>query len=170
MRVLGALLAGGKSSRFGSDKAEALFEGERLIDRMATRLRAQCEAVILCGRHEASRISIPDRPEAGLGPLGGLNAALTYARDDGFSHVLSAGCDIPNLPEDLVEALAGEGAGIVQSQPVVGLWPTDLAPQLDKFVSDGGRALYGFAEAVGARMVRFDPPLMNVNRPEDLPG
>jgi molybdopterin-guanine dinucleotide biosynthesis protein A len=103
-----------------------------------------------------------------LGPLGGLNAALHHAAAKGYDTVLSAGCDIPNLPSDLAQALQGEGAAIVQSQPVVGLWPAALAAPLDVYISEGGRALYGFAERVGARQVAIDPPLMNVNRPEDL--
>jgi molybdopterin-guanine dinucleotide biosynthesis protein A len=103
-----------------------------------------------------------------LGPLGGLNAALHHAAANGFDAVLSAGCDIPNLPSNLAEELQGEGAAIVQSQPVVGLWSVSLAAPLDAYISEGGRALYGFAERVGARQVAIDPPLMNVNRPEDL--
>lgn len=113
---------------------------------------------------------LPDRPSAGLGPLGGLNAALHHAAGHGFTHVLSTGCDVPNLPPDLAETLAGEGPAIVQSQPVIGLWPAELAPRLEAFIAGGGRALYGFAESVGARQIGFDPPLMNVNRPEDLSG
>lgn len=166
---MGAILAGGQAARFGSDKAHALYDGERLIDRVARALSGQTDALVIGGREEPGFTCLPDRPEGGLGPLGGLNAALHHARDNGFGWVLSAGCDVPNLPEDLVDALAGEGAGIVQSQPVVGLWPASLAFALDQFLNDGGRALYGFAERVDARMVRFDPPLLNVNKPEDLP-
>lgn len=111
---------------------------------------------------------LPDRPSTGLGPLGGLNAALHHAAERGFTHVLSTGCDVPNLPPDLAETLAGDGPAIVQSQPVIGLWPAELAPRLEAFIAGGGRALYGFAESVSARQIGFDPPLMNVNRPEDL--
>lgn len=124
---------------------------------------------MICGREEPGLDGLEDRPEPGLGPLGGLNAALHHARLHGFDAVLSAGCDAPNLPRDLAATLAGEGAGIVQSQPVVGLWPTALCGALDAFIAKGGRALYGFAEQVGARRVRYDPPLININRPEDLP-
>eukprot|EP00611_Tribonema_gayanum_P009759 TRINITY_DN19634_c0_g1_i1.p3 TRINITY_DN19634_c0_g1~~TRINITY_DN19634_c0_g1_i1.p3 ORF type:complete len:108 (-),score=11.69 TRINITY_DN19634_c0_g1_i1:38-361(-) len=68
---LGAILAGGQARRFGSDKAQALYEGARLIDRVAAALAAQCEAVVVCGREEAGFACIPDWPESGLGPLGG---------------------------------------------------------------------------------------------------
>ncbi len=168
--LLGAILAGGQARRFGSDKAHALFEGERLIDRVASALAAQCGSVVVCGREEPGFVCIPDWPEAGLGPLGGLTAALRHAGERGCSLALSAGVDIPDLPHDIAAMLAGEGAAIVENQPVVGLWPVATAPVLERFLADGGRSLYRFAEHVGARRVELPAPLMNVNRPEDLEG
>lgn len=168
-KVLGAILAGGQARRFGSDKAHALFEGVRLIDRVAAALAAQCEAVVVCGREEPGFTCIPDWPEGGLGPLGGLMAALRHAEAGGFSQVLSAGVDVPDLPSDLAEMLAGEGAAIVESQPVVGLWPVGDLPLLRSFLEGGGRSLYRCADAIGARRIDLPAPLMNVNRPEDLP-
>jgi molybdopterin-guanine dinucleotide biosynthesis protein A len=167
--TLGAILAGGKARRFGSDKALALYQGARLIDRVAAALVAQCAAVVVCGREEPGFACLADWPEAGLGPLGGLAAALRHARAQGFSHVLSAGVDAPDLPHDIAARLAGKGAAIIASQPVIGLWPVEAAPMLEAFLASGGRSLYGFAGHVGARRVELAAPLMNVNRPEDLP-
>lgn len=166
--LLGAILAGGKARRFGSDKAQALYEGARLIDRVAAALAAQCAGVVVCGREEAGFMCLPDWPEAGLGPLGGLAAALCQAGEKGYSGVLSAGVDVPDLPFDLAVTLAGEGAAIIESQPVVGLWPVSAGPLLQGFLAGGGRSLYRFADHVGARRVDLANPLMNVNRPEDL--
>nr|WP_234036287.1 molybdenum cofactor guanylyltransferase [Porphyrobacter sp. YT40] len=170
MKLLGAILAGGQARRFGSDKAQALYQGVRLIDRVAAALAAQCESVVVCGREEAGFACIPDWPEAGLGPLGGLAAALRHAEAGGFSHVLSAGVDVPDLPHDLAAMLAGEGAAIVESQPVVGLWPVEAGAALAAFLASGGRSLYRFADHVAARRVELAAPLMNVNRPKDLRG
>ena len=167
--ILGAILAGGQARRFGSDKAHARYNGWRLIDLVYDHLSVQCESIVVCGREEDGFDCIPDAPEAGLGPLGGLNAALLHGQAIGFTHVLSAGVDVPNLPPDLADMLSGKGAAIVRSQPVVGLWPVELADSLADFLESDGRALYGFADRVGARQVAFDPPLLNVNRPEDLP-
>jgi molybdopterin-guanine dinucleotide biosynthesis protein A len=166
--ILGAILAGGQARRFGSDKAQALYEGARLIDRVADALAAQCAAVVVCGREEPGFACIPDWPEAGLGPLGGLAAALRHAEASGFAHVLSAGVDVPDLPHDLAATLSGEGAAIVESQPVVGLWPAAAASALADFIAGGGRSLYRFADHVGARRIDLPAALMNVNRPEDL--
>lgn len=166
--LLGAILAGGQARRFGSDKAQALYEGARLIDRVAAALSAQCTAVVVCGREEPGFDCIPDWPEQGLGPLGGLAAALRHARERGFTHVLCAGVDVPDLPFDLALMLAGDEAAIVESQPVVGLWPASAAPLLESFLAGGGRSLYRFADHVGARRVELGRALMNVNYPEDL--
>lgn len=168
MRILGAILAGGRARRFGSDKAHALWQGERLIDRVAAALGPQCDTLIVCGREEPGFASLPDRPGPDLGPLGGLNAALRHARDNGFDAVLAAACDIPDIPSDLLVRLEGVGPAIIADQPVVGLWPANLAPALEEFLAQGGRAIYRFAESVGARQVSIDPGLGNINRPEDL--
>lgn len=169
MILLGAILAGGQARRFGSDKAHALYDGARLIDRVAAALAARCQGVVVCGREEPGFACIPDWPETGLGPLGGLAAALRHAGAGGCSHVLSAGVDVPDLPHDLAACLAGKGAAIVESQPVVGLWPAAEAPTLDAFLAGGGRSLYRFADHIGARRIDLPHALMNVNRPEDLP-
>lgn len=167
--LLGAILAGGQARRFGSDKAQALWRGRRLIDHVADALGSQTTALIVCGRKEPGFGCVPDRPGPGLGPLGGLNAALRFAETHGFAHVLTAGVDCPGLPADLAARLAGEGAGVVADQPVVGLWPVSVADDLADFLAEGGRALYGFAERVAARRVALPAPLHNVNRPGDLP-
>lgn len=91
----------------------------------------------------------------GARPLGGLAAALRHGAGGGFTHVLSAGVDAPDLPRDLAATLAGEGAAIVESQPVVGLWPVVAAPVLETFLAEGGRSLYRFADALGARRVEL---------------
>ena len=167
--ILGAILAGGQAQRFGSDKAQALWQGERLIDRVAAALTAQCAEVVVCGREEPGFVCLPDWPEAGLGPLGGLAAALRHAAAGRFDFVLSAGVDVPDLPHDLAGSLGGAGATIVESQPVVGLWPVAAGEALEAFLADSGRSLYRFADHVAARRMELAAPLMNVNFPEDLP-
>ena len=48
--ILGAVIAGGRSTRFGSDKALALIGGERLIDRTIAALDPQVDRLVVCGR------------------------------------------------------------------------------------------------------------------------
>lgn len=168
MKVLGAIIAGGKARRFGSDKACALFEGQRLIDRVADTLKAQTQGLVVCGREESGIVCIPDRPRPYLGPLGGINAALLYASTHGFDAVISTGCDIPNLPDNLAAQMIGMEAAIISDQPVVGFWPVDLAAALSRYLDEGNRRIYGFAKSVQAREITLEPPLLNINHPGDL--
>ena len=107
--ILGAVIAGGRSTRFGSDKALAMIGGERLIDRTIAALDPQVDRLVVCGREWPGCLSLADRPQAGLGPLGGLAAALRYARLCGFAKLLSVPVDALAIPHDLVAILAGPG-------------------------------------------------------------
>ena len=66
--ILGAVLAGGKSTRFGSDKALAEFDGQTLIARAVDALSGWCEHVVVVGRETAPAPTLPDCPAAGMGP------------------------------------------------------------------------------------------------------
>jgi len=114
MRVLGAILAGGQSSRFGSDKAEAPLGAKRLIDHVAAALRPQVDALIVTGGpSRAGFTCVPDRPAPGLGPLGGLHAALHESPRLGFDWVLTApdiACHLPvGLARRLRQGMATQG-------------------------------------------------------------
>ncbi len=166
MRVLGAVLAGGRSLRFGSDKALAMLRGKPLIDNVIDALAPQVDAVVICGRDHGGLLALADRPGPGQGPLAGLSAALHHAAAAGFDRVLSVGCDMPDLPADLVARLGGAPA-VADGQWLVGLWPATLATRLDAHLAAGNRSLRGWADAVGAARIAL-PPLANINRIEDL--
>lgn len=168
MKLLGAVLAGGRSSRFGSDKAEALFDGARLLDHAVAALGKQCDAVMVIGREDARYDCAPDLPAPDLGPLGGLAGALGQAERHGFDAVLTCSVDNVALPDDLT-ALLVPGPAVIAEQPTIGFWPTGLLKPLLAFIdTDPKRSLRGFAAHVGARMVPSPVPIANINRPEDL--
>ena len=167
--MLGAILAGGQSRRFGSDKAEALLDGRPLIAHVYEALRRQCRAVILCGRRGSAPF-LEDRPRPGLGPLGGLCAALAQGAATGFDAVLSVPCDVPDLPADLLLRLShARQPAFVSSLPVIGLWPCALSPLLDAYLEEStDRSLRGWARAAGAHAVDLPQAPSNINSPGDL--
>jgi molybdopterin-guanine dinucleotide biosynthesis protein A len=169
MRVLGAILAGGASSRFGSDKAVALFEGRELIGHALDAMRPHVERTIICGRELAGHDSIADRPSPGLGPLGGLCAALDFGACHSFDMVLTAPCDTPVIPALVFEALLARTAGaFVANLPVLGAWPTALARTLDRLLATpGDRSVRNWARANGIAALDL-PPIANINYPTDL--
>jgi molybdopterin-guanine dinucleotide biosynthesis protein A len=166
--ILGAVLAGGQSSRFGSDKALADLGGQSLLLRAVDALSAWCEKVVVVGREFAPAPTLPDWPRAGMGPLGGLAAALHHARDEGYDAVLSCGVDSAQLPDDLPFLLSPAPAYLAE-QPVIGLWPASAAAVIDAILRGEGRhSMRAFAEAIGARAVQAAQPPANINTPQDL--
>lgn len=171
--ILGAVLAGGQSSRFGSDKALAVLGGRTLLDLAVTSLIGSCDAVVVVGRETAPGPALPanflpDRPRAGMGPLGGLAAALHHARQSGFDTVLSIAVDSLGINMALFNALEPAPA-YVESQPVIGLWPASAGPALDAWLSSDARhSMRAFAEAVGARPVTLARNPANINSPADM--
>jgi len=169
-KLLGAVLAGGKATRFGSDKALALLDGRPLIEHAIAALEPYVAQIVVCGREDKRWTCLADRPAPDLGPLGGLAAALLHAQELGFDAVLSTGCDMPSLPADLVEALIGEGPAIVVGQQLIGFWPASFADRLiDHLEHCSSRSIRGWMAVVQPReIVPPGDPLPNINRPEDL--
>ena len=169
MKILGAILAGGQSRRFGSDKAIAHYQGKALLDHVADALRPICADLVVAGREWPGIATVVDRPESAQGPLGGLAGALCHARAHGFDAVLSSGCDIAGLPDDLLAQL-GEGPSILDDLPIVGLWPASLSESLLHWlIEPRNRSVYRFADHIGARRVAAPAGLIHANRPSDLP-
>ena len=174
IRVLGAVLAGGNSLRFGSDKTLALLNGRRLIDIVSEGLAAQVEGTVLCGRSLPGWLSLDDRPQPGLGPLGGLCAALHYSHASGYDFVLSVASDVIPVPPQLtawlgIESNGNVRAAVVAGQHLIGLWPTHLAGALDAHLAaTKDRSMYGWIAACGAARVEIPVTLANINMPADL--
>lgn len=162
--ILGCVLAGGGSTRFGSDKALAMLDGATLLDRAVGAMAAQCGDVVVAGRDGG----VPDWPEPGLGPLGGLAGAMRLAHERGVAAVLSTGVDSLGLPEDLVGMLTPAPACLA-AQPVVGLWPVACLSMLEDILTGGERrSMLHFAGRCGARLVELATPVANVNTCDDL--
>lgn len=166
--ILGAVLAGGQSTRFGSDKALAELGGRTLLSRAVETMEGLCDAVVVIGRETAPAPTLPDWPRAGMGPLGGIAAALHHARDAGYDAVLTCSVDSVGLEDDLLGQLGAAPAYCVD-QPVIGLWPASASATVDAILeSEGRHSMIAFAQAIGARAVQLDRKPANINTPADL--
>lgn len=172
MKLLGAILAGGQSRRFGSDKAMVLFEGRPLIAHATASLRVWVDDIVICGRASPveGAVSLVDRPRAGLGPLGGIGAALIHAVDHGFDAVFTVGCDTPIIPVSVFERLsASSGAAYVRSLPILARWPANLAGRLEhQLATHPSYRVTAFAGAVDAVAIDANVAIANLNCPEVL--
>jgi len=168
MKLLGAIIAGGKATRFGADKAAALFKGRPLIEHVADALGRQTDAVIVCGRLWPGLETVWDRPAPDLGPLGGLSGALHHATAGGFDAVLTAGCDVLPIPDSLATDLE-HGPACIAEQRLIGLWPVALAPMLDEYLSaSSDRSIRQWIKHCNAREIHIPIALHNINTTGDL--
>src|SRR5687767_13686636 len=153
--ILGVVLAGGNSARFGSDKALAELGGHTLLNRAYDTLTGFCELVVIAGRERGPGHCIPDWPRPNMGPLAGIAAGLRLARDEGYETVLSCGVDSVNLPENLLELLSPAPA-YAADQPVIGHWPTGTVDAIETLLlAEGKHSMLAFAEAIGATAVKI---------------
>jgi molybdenum cofactor guanylyltransferase len=148
-KLVGVLLAGGLARRMGGgDKPMRQIGGRTILERVITRLKPQCDELILNANGDPARFAsfglpvVPDSVENFPGPLAGILAALdwTAANRPGASLVFSAAADCPFLPRDLVtrltDALVNQNAQLAvaasdgQSHPVIGLWSVSLRDEL----------------------------------------
>ena len=162
--ILGAVLTGGRSSRFGSDKAAAEWNGRRLADHAAALVAQHVDAVVSVGGADG----VPDVPRAGLGPLGGVAGALAHAAAHGFDSVLTIACDMPRVPTALIWALLRRAPAYCSDAPVLGHWPAALGDQLARWIEGEDRSMLGWAREIGAIPITSPVPLGNINTPADL--
>lgn len=168
MKTLGAVLAGGRSSRFGSDKAEALLEGQSLLDHALRALVPHVDAVVVAGRTMAGQPPIADWPAPDLGPLGGIAGALRYATSQGFDQLLCISVDCVRLPADL-RALLEPAPAYLKNQPVIGLWPISARADIEaQLTTSDDRSVRRFGQRIGARAVAADFVPPNINTAADL--
>ena len=166
--ILGAVLAGGLSTRFGTDKALACLDGVTLLDRAIASLAAQCDDVVVVGREVPGMTCVADWPAPHMGPLAGVAGALRHGATHGYAAVLTTSVDAIGLGPDLAEQLSPAPA-FLASQPVIGLWPTSAAADAEAILTSSGRhAMRALADRLDARAITLVTPPANINTPADL--
>jgi molybdopterin-guanine dinucleotide biosynthesis protein A len=184
--VAGLVLSGGRSSRFGGEKAAALLAGRPLLAWAVERLRASCALVAVSARpgSEAETLAgglpvLHDRPDDPDGPLAGVRAGLAWARRIGAGALAVSPCDAPLLPDGLYPRLiaaAGEGGAAAAEtvdgvQPLCAVWPVSALHRVEAAIAGGAHPpVRRLLEELGAARVRFDDAaaFANLNTREDL--
>jgi molybdopterin-guanine dinucleotide biosynthesis protein A len=185
--VVGLVLAGGRSVRFGGEKAVALLEGKPLLAWAAERLQSVCSTVAINVRAgtEAEAVAkalgyatLHDEAGDALGPLAGVKVGLIWAKEQGARALAVSPCDAPSLPKDLYARLldeAADGAAMAETsegrQPLCSLWPvTALAAVRGALLNGAHPPTWKMLEQLAARKVLFDDPaaFANVNTRDDL--
>jgi molybdenum cofactor guanylyltransferase len=171
--VTGVLLLGGASSRFGSPKALALFEGEELAVRAYRLLEETFGAAMAVGKDDDDLdlpFPVEDDGRDERAAIIGVAAALRFAPTE-IAVVLPT--DMPFVTSGLLRSLAAAAqradAAIVQTGPLPGAYRRSSLRVFQARIDRGELALRAAAEELGAKVVEAAPEeLRNVNTPADL--
>lgn len=183
--ISGVILAGGLGRRMGgTDKGLQQLRGRPMVGWVAERLGAQVDELLINANQNLERYGelgfrvVPDQIPGFAGPLAGLHSALSAA-----SHplVVTAPCDSPFLPTDLVSRLHGalEAADAElavaktfdQAQPVFCLCRRSVLPHLTSFLKGGGRKIDFWYATLKVVEVSFDDEaeaFENINTRDEL--
>ena len=154
--LTGILLAGGASSRFGSPKARARFEGETLEERAWRLLGEICDERIAVGGDGL--------PDPGTGPVAAIAVGLRAATNE-LAVVIPV--DMPLLTGEALRQLAGacRDAAVAQDGPL----PCVVARRVLPAFETGERRLRTVLEGLDTAHIELDAALLaNVNTPSDL--
>lgn len=177
--MVGAVLCGGQSSRFGSDKALADAGGRLLGQTVVDALReAFVDPVVAIGGSAGPTLGLPTVPDLrpGDGPLGGLATALLWAKT---GPVVVVPCDLVLLQAAHVEAVIAaarryEGqvtVATVLGKPQVSLacWPAERGREVLKLLDAGQRRFYDALDQLDWVGVELPADaISDADTPEDL--
>jgi len=129
-KITGVILAGGQSSRMGTDKGLMLLNSEPMISYLIKLLKPIVEEVIIVAKSEKYKVFglsvFPDKM-ALKGPVGGIYSGLFHSNTE---KVFVVSCDTPFITQELVQLIidADNGNDVVISkhndklEPLIGLY------------------------------------------------
>lgn len=177
--VAGVILAGGKSSRFGENKAFAVYQERPMVQRAYEALRPLCREIVLVTNTPEQYRAVPARILSDRvpyqGPLGGLATAL---EEISAPYALAVACDMPLLDAEVLREVARRGRGHLAAIPVqegrkeylMALYAKGLAAPMRAALQRGIRSLREFC--AGSEDVLWLPlrgnSAANVNTREEL--
>jgi len=182
--ITGAVLAGGKSSRMGRDKALLVLDGVPFIEHIARTLQQVLARVMIVSDHgeDYRFLGLPIYADIykNCGPLAGVHSALTHSTTDSLFIV---SCDLPMLTPAIVRYvvdLKKHGDVTLLStennlQPLCGLYKRHCLPVVEKHLKQAQysvlRCLQEMRTVIPSSSLATanssHPPLMNVNTPYD---
>jgi molybdenum cofactor guanylyltransferase len=171
--VAGALLVGGASTRFGSPKALARYEGETLAER-GHRVLAEAFGEVLVVGKAADGLELPfDVVDDGSDLRASMVGVAASLRLAGADVVVVLPTDMPLVTADLLRSLAdaveGHDAAVPQTGALPGAYRQSALPLLERRIAAGELALHRALGELRTRVVELDEAaLRNVNEPGDL--
>jgi molybdopterin-guanine dinucleotide biosynthesis protein A len=179
------ILAGGQSSRMGSDKAALIYQGETLLKRSLAIAGQACGSVVICGSRAryGEFGEVVEDLEPGRGPLGGIQAAL-HATQTGLNLILSV--DMPLIDAEFLRWLLEQARSFErqitapqaqgQVQPLCAVFRREACMYVDEALAAQQYKVTALFRRAATRIISeeeigaagFNPKIFtNVNTPEE---
>ncbi|WP_435162550.1 molybdenum cofactor guanylyltransferase [Candidatus Pelagibacter bacterium nBUS_25] len=187
--ILGVVLAGGKSQRFGEDKCQVKLGDRLLIDYILSEIIDEFEEVLLVTNNsinfkKSKNITLIDDFKKNLGPLGGVLTAMKWVRENNKNyqwistfpadtpffkkHILKKFLQAINFDENKLFFIKSNNT----RHNIFGLWSIDLLDKLEEDLDKGERKVEIWANSIGVKSIdmHFDnkDPFFNINTKEEL--
>ena len=188
--ILGVILAGGKSKRFGDDKSTAKLGDKTLLDHSIEKIEKDFQEILIVTNKDTiisskkNIFSTKDLIDGHLGPLVGVLSAMAWAQENKkkYDWVATFPCDTPFFDENLIGKIkkfpkkSEKKLFFLKSgsrrHNIFGLWSLELKQTLLEDINNGHRKVEEWANKVGSEIIEIDDKneynFLNINTKEDL--
>ena len=185
--ILGVVLAGGKSKRFGEDKSKIKLEGKTLIEHTLDKIKFKFNRIIIISNNKISNdyLVINDCIDGNLGPLVGVLTAMKWIKENNhlYNWITTFPCDTPFFPESIIknfikeaekkESLILSASSHGRKHNIFGLWSLTLYDKLENdLINKKIRKVQEWTEKNKIKNLEFKfedyDPFFNINTKEDL--
>ena len=188
-KILGVVLAGGKSQRFGQDKSQVKLKDKILIDYILSEIIDEFnETLIVTNKTinfmESEKITIIKDFKECLGPLGGVLSAMKWIKKNNkkYNWISTFPSDTPFFTKkelkNFYKSIQIEKNKLFfiknnkTRHNIFGLWSLELMDQLESDLLKGERKVEFWANSIGVSIVNLEQknfdPFFNINTKEDL--
>ena len=188
-KILGTVLAGGKSVRLGMDKSQVKLADKLLIDYILSEIIEEFKEILIVANksidfQKSNKISVIEDFKKDLGPLGGVFTAMKWIKNNNkdYQWVSTFPTDSPFFKNKILKDFFNEihpGESklfFIKSNNtrhnIFGLWSLELMNKLEEDLNKGERKVEVWANSVGVKVINMDfekdDPFFNINTKEDL--
>ena len=188
--ILGVILAGGQSKRFGEDKTIAKLGNKTLLDHIISKIEKNFNEILIIEnkekifRNKKNIFSTKDVIQGYLGPLVGVLSAMEWIKSNekNYNWIATFPCDTPFFNQNLIDKIknfpinSSKKLFFLKSgskrHNIFGLWSLELKDILFKDISNGHRKVEEWANKIGPEIIEIneenDYNFLNINTKEDL--
>ena len=187
--ILGVVLAGGKSQRFGQDKSQVKLQNRLLIDYILKEIVGEFKETLIIANEpikfmQSKNISVTKDYQSGLGPLGGVLTAMKWIKENNkkYEWISTFPSDTPFFTKKELKyfykkiEINESKLFFIKSKDtrhnIFGLWSVSLIEKLEADIMKGERKVEIWADSIGVKTVNIDykkpDPFFNINTKEDL--